>query len=414
MTKNYINKSLYHIAESYVQLVLSVGLYDDNYVDAYIGDPRVLKQVQIEKKPLDEIKKDAETYIEELRAMEMETMEEIIQLRHSRLLRHMQSLVTRVEILGGREMSFEDEAKALYDAEPPRYPEKHFQKIVMDIDNMLPGKGSVTDRYNEFKKEFIIPKEKLDAVFQAVIRECRRRTKEHLELPENESFVVEYVNDKPWEGYNWYKGGGLSLIQVNTDLPVHIDRAVDLAAHEGYPGHHVYSSLLESDMYRRRGWAEFSVYPLFSPQSLIMEGMANFGIEVVFPGDELMKFMKNVLFPIAGMDESRVEIFYNIHSCARKLVYALNEATRGYLNGVMTRDEAVAWIVRYALQSPDRAQMSTRFFDKYRSYIINYYLGQDLVRNYIHRRGGTANRPRKRWEEFKKLISSPMLPSGLR
>ncbi len=55
--------------------------------------------------------------------------------------------------------------------------------------------------------------------------------------------------------------------QVNTDLPVYIDRAVDLACHEGYPGHHVYNALLEKHLVRDRGWVEFSIYPLFSPQS---------------------------------------------------------------------------------------------------------------------------------------------------
>ena len=76
------------------------------------------------------------------------------------------------------------------------------------------------------------------------------------------------------------------MIQVNTDLPIFIDRAVDLACHEGYPGHHVYNMLMEKNLVRERGWMEFSVYPLFSPQSLIAEGSANFGIEVALPGED--------------------------------------------------------------------------------------------------------------------------------
>ena len=88
-----------------------------------------------------------------------------------------------------------------------------------------------------------------------------------------------------------------------------------------------------------------------------------------------------------------------------------NEAARNYLNGTMTREEAAEWLVTYALMSPDRAQQRTRFFDTYRSYVINYNLGQDLVKAYIEKRGGTS--VEKRWEEFKLLISSPRLPSGL-
>ena len=61
---------------------------------------------------------------------------------------------------------------------------------------------------------------------------------------------------------------------------------------------------------------------------------------------------------------------------------------------------------------PDRAEQRVRFFDQYRSYVINYNLGKDMVRRYIESRGGTADTPGKRWAEFEKLLSSPRLPSG--
>jgi hypothetical protein len=55
-----------------------------------------------------------------------------------------------------------------------------------------------------------------------------------------------------------------------------------------------------------------------------------------------------------------------------------------------------------------------RFFDQYRSYVINYNLGQDLVRAYVESRGGTGDRPEVRWREFTRLLASPRLPGGLR
>jgi hypothetical protein len=121
-----------------------------------------------------------------------------------------------------------------------------------------------------------------------------------VDLPPDESFTVEYVTNKSWSGYNWYQGHYRSLIQVNTDLPIFADRAVDLACHEGYPGHHVYNVLLEKTLVRDRGWPEFQVYPLFSPQSLIAEGTANFGIEVAFPPADRLKLERESIFPAAG------------------------------------------------------------------------------------------------------------------
>ncbi|MBI5020244.1 MAG: hypothetical protein HZB59_02315 [Ignavibacteriales bacterium] len=413
MPDTKIHDVLNRTAESYVKLVLSVGQHDGSYVDAYYGPVDYLQEVKSERRTLPEIKSSAENAIAELKSLDCAREEEIVQLRWQYLKTQLQSLIARVEMLEGRKYSFDEEAKALYDANPPSYPESHFQKIISEMNELLPGDGSVSERYDQFKKEFIIPKDKLDSVFKAAITECRQRTKEYIELPENESFTIEYVNDKPWSGYNWYKGGGFSLIQMNTDLPIYIDRAVDLAAHEGYPGHHVYNFLLESILYKKYGWVEASVYALFSPQSLIAEGTANFGIDVVLPGKDRIEFEKKILFPIAGMDSNKTESYYQIHELFLKLGYAGNEAARGYLNDTMTRDEAAIWLVKYALMSPDRALQRTRFFDTYRSYVINYNLGQDLVKRYIEKCGGTPDKPQKRWEEFKKLISSPRLPSGL-
>jgi hypothetical protein len=225
---------------------------------------------------------------------------------------------------------------------------------------------------------------------------------------------VQYVKDKSWSGYNWYQGGSRSLIQINTDLPIYIDRAVDLAAHEGYPGHHVYNALLEQHLVKEKGFIEFSVYPLFSPQSLIAEGSANFGIEVAFPGQERVDFERKVLFPLAGIDPRKADEYYKVQALAAELSYAGNEAARQYLDGRITADEAAHWLMKYGLMTEDRARQRVKFIDKYRSYVINYNFGQDLVKGYIERKGGGSTHPEKRWQEFAALLSSPRLPSGLK
>jgi len=294
------------------------------------------------------------------------------------------------------------------------YPESHFKKVLTQLAALLPGSDPLADRLERFKRDFIIPKDRLDTVFKAAIEEARKRTRRYISLPAEESFQLEYVTGKSWSGYNWYKGNSHSLIQINTDLPIYIDRAIDLACHEGYPGHHVYNALLELRMVKERGWVEFSVYPLFSPQSLIAEGSANFGIEVAFPGKGRLAYEREVLFPLAGLDPAKAAKYYAVQGIQAQLSYAGNEAARRYLNGEINRDQAVRWLVKYTLASTERAEQRVRFFDQYRSYVINYNFGQDLVKRYVEGKGGTANHPRKRWDEFKKLISSPRLPSGLK
>lgn len=405
--------SLNDVAEGYVKLVLAVGRHDEDYVDAYYGPEEWRAAAEREPLSLETIRERARELIAAAETAPVRDDDELIAMRQRYLVTQLGALAARVEMLRGARLSFDEESEALYDAVAPAHPDEHYQELLDELDPLLPGEGGLLERYTSYRDRFVIPRERLDAVFDAAIAACRERTRRHLELPEDESFVVEYVSDKSWGAYNWYKGNYHSVIQVNTDLPIHIDRAVDLACHEGYPGHHVYNTLLEKHLVKERDWVEFSVYPLFSPQSLIAEGTANHGILVAFPDDERLAFERDTLFPLAGLDASEAERYYHIWEKVEQLAYAGNEAARRYLDGELDLDAAEAWLARFALMAPQRAKQRMRFVEQYRSYVINYNLGQDLVRRYLERRTGGGGDPTRTWEEFGRLLSSPRLPSDL-
>ena len=420
-------------AEEYVRLVLALGQHDADYVDAYYGPPEWKKAAEATKLTLDAIAARAGALATQLsrerpvagepaaraarsgvaNASNTAPEAEMQSLRLQYLRQQVSSMSARIRMLKGERLSFDDESRALYDAVAPTFPESHFQAILNRLEKRFPGSGPLVGRYDAFRRAFVVPRQKLDPVFQRAIQACRERTLKHVELPPDERFTVEYVTNRSWSGYNWYKGGFRSLIQVNTDLPIYIDRAVDLACHEGFPGHHVYNALLERHLVRDRGWVEFTVYPLFSPQSLIAEGTANFGIEVAFPGRDRVDFEQATLFPLAGLDPKRAAEYYEVQALVDQLSYAGNEAARRYINKEIDAAQATTWLERYALMPHDRAAQRVRFFDQYRSYVINYNLGKDMVRRYIESRGGTPDKPETRWKEFERLISSPRLPSGL-
>jgi hypothetical protein len=402
-------------AELYVGLVLAVGQHDADYVDAFYGPPEWKAEAERQKKPIREIDADAARLLTRIPDLsEADKRDELTVLRHEYLRRQLEALRARLRMLQGAKLTFDEESRALYDAVAPVHPESFFEGILKELDGLLPGQGAVTERYESFRQRFVIPRDRLARVFDRAIAECRARTLPHVSLPATESFTIEYVTNKPWSGYNWYQGNYRSVIQVNTDLPIYIDRALDLACHEGYPGHHVYNALLEKHLVRDRGWMEFSIYPLFSPQSLIAEGTANYGIEVAFPGDDRTAFERDVLFPEAGLDASQAATYAGIRARVERLSYAGNEAARRYLNGEIDRSQAAAWLTEFALMSPQRAEQQTRFFDTYRSYVINYNLGKDLVKQFVESRIGVSPQPRQRWSEFVRLLASPRLPSGLR
>jgi hypothetical protein len=400
------------LAERYVKLVLAVGLHDADYVDAYYGPPEWRDSATAARRGIADLESEAAALLAAIETRPLpQDADELVRLRHDYLERQVESLRSRLAMLRGERLTFDAESAALYDAVAPAHTEQEFDAVLGELAGKVPGEGALRDRYESFRSQFEIPKDRLAAVFAAAIDGCRSRTLAHIALPPGESFTIEYVTGKSWSGYNWYQGSYRSLIQINTDLPIYIDRAIDLACHEGYPGHHVYNVLLEQHLVRARGWQEFTVYPLFSPQSLIAEGTANYGIEVAFPDDERRAFEREVLFPAAGLDVSRVELFYEVAALVEKLGVAGNEAARRYRDGLIDAAAAAKWSETYTLASPARAAQRVRFIDQYGAYVINYNLGKDLVARYLERQAGPD--PERRWREFARLISSPRLPSGL-
>ena len=424
--------TLDEVASGYVELALAIGEHDSNYVDAYYGPEELRARIKAAKADLATLARRAADLVaaaEDVPAPVAGTDSPLLELRRDYLRDQLASAAARIELLRGRKMSFDDESRALYGAVAPRHDEAYFQerldRIAAVLDT-LPGgssahgapRGSLLDRVEALRARVTIPPEKVGTVFDRAIAECRARSAAHVTLPPGESFTVEQVTDKPWSGYNWYQGGYRSVIQVNVSLPIWIDRAIDLACHEGYPGHHLYNALLERELVRGRGWPEFQVYPLFSPQSLIAEGTANYGVELAFPGEERLKFERDVLYPLAGVDPALAAPYAQVRELLEDLSYAGNEAARRYLDGAIDGATAAAWLERYTLVAPERAQQSVRFIDAYRSYVINYNLGQDLVRAHVEARaaaagGDPASLQERKWRAFVELISSPRLPSGL-
>ena len=403
-------QQLNYLAENYVRLGLTIGLYDADFVDAYYG-PDSLKPA-ISKSSI--FPKDSLlNLVTELRSSlknSIEKLNDSSKVRARWMSQQLLAFDRRIRIYSGEFKTFDEESKELFGISAPVYPEEHYKLLLDTLNQLLPGKGTVQDRFQNLANRFIIPENKLDTIFKTTIAEARKSTKAYYSLPETETFTIEYVKDKPWSGYNWYKGNYTSLIQINTDTRIFIERAIDVGSHESYPGHHVYNMLLEKNLYQDKGWVEISLYPLFSPQSFIAEGSANYGIDLVFPGDKKIRFAKEKLLPLAGLDTTFIGIYLKSLAIRGKLNYARNEAARGIVNQTMNDQQVLDWLMNYCLYNQETALKSISFIKKYRSYVINYNYGQDLVRNYIEL---NEKDPKKRWEVFGKLLSNPVLPEKL-
>lgn len=399
------------VAQRYVVLSLGMGLHDPAFVDAYYGPDSLKAIAERDSLPVRAIRTSADSLLTILGDSAPAGADSLVAMRHRYLATQLRSMVARARIVSGERFSFDEEAKALYDVDVPHHSPAHFDSLLAKLDSLVAGPGPLAARYQRFRSGVMIPAARLDTVFKTAIQACRARTMAQMPLPPGESFELEYVKGTSWNAYNWYKGNVHSLIQVNTDFPTAIDRAVDLACHEGYPGHHVYNAALEKELMRDRGWVEVSLYPLFSAQSLIAEGSANYGIDMAFPGEARTAFERDSLFPLAGLDPALAEKNAAVRVVMERLNFARNEVAREYLDGRVSGDSAMILMQRWWLQTPEGAAKTLRFIDTYRSYVVNYNLGRDMVAAYVERAGAD---PTARWAAFRALVSSPRLPADLK
>ena len=398
------------IAEAYVRLSLEIGEHEPGYIDAYYGPEEWAQQAKRSPRPLPELRTATEALLTQLSSVDEAALAPLEVKRKRLLIAQLVAARTRMAMLAGESLGFDDEAEGLYALRPVLKPLSSYDTALQQLEALFPGDGPLWQRVEAFSSRTAIPADKLEQVMHASIAECKRRTLQHIALPPEEKFTLELVTKQPWSGYNWYKGNATSLIQINTDLPVLMSRAVDLGCHEGYPGHHVLNMLLEQRLSQQRSWKEFTAYPLYSPMSLIAEGSANFGIELAFPGDEMQAFQRDVLYPLAGLDPALAALDTQLTQARSALSGARFTIARDYLDGRITRAEALRLAQHYQVLSPERAEQSIGFTDKYRSYVINYGLGMDLVREHVDAAGST---PQQRWEAMERILSEPTLPVDL-
>lgn len=397
------------LAERYVHLVLEIGAHEEGYIDAYYGPPEWKTEADAHPRSVAQLKMDADALKAELTAAVANAANPADARRARTLEIYVSSARFRLDMIEGRRVPLADEAEALFGLRPNLRPLSSYDAALARVEAVVPGRGPLEQRVDAFLARYTIPEDRLTAVSQAAIAECRRRTLQHLPLPANERFDMELVTGQSWGAYNWYRGDNNSLIQINAGLPVRIDGAIGYGCHEGYPGHHVQGISAER-LYRENGWVEFSVAPLFSPQGPLNEGAGNYGVELAFPGDEREQFEASVLYPLAGLDPAAAPALAAYREAIDELAGARLTIAAMYLGGEIDRERAIELTQRYQLMSRQRAERTVAFSEQYRSYVINYSAGEDLVRAYIERAGPSAE---ARWAAYASILNQPTLPEHL-
>ena len=384
---------------AYLRLTLEIEKHLPGYVDSYVGPAELKAEVEAaEKKTLAALLDDLSWLQAHLPTGDAN--------RRTYLQAFLRAMDCTLRGLNGEEFTFLDEANRLYDIEPHLIDESRFTAAHRELDTLLPGDGSITERLEARRKQCEIGHQKALALIDLARDETRRRTLAFTELVEGESLEVTLVSNQPWSAYNWYRGNYHSLIEFNTDIPLHALGLLGTFAHEGYPGHHTEQILKDKLLYQEKGYDEEASRLLNTPAAVIAEGIATTALEIIFPNDSDDEWNVNVMLPAAGLPAEPVEQMRRISQAARELRYVSGNAAILYHTGQLNEEQTVEYYCTYGLSSEQRARQGFRFISRYRSYPFTYTWGYDLIAQAAN--GGDKT------PLFRRLLTEQILPSQLK
>jgi hypothetical protein len=387
-------------ADEYVRLVLAAARHDPAFADGYCGPAAWRADAERGKPaPLVELRARARALSARLRALPASPRREF-------LIGQASAVEASLLRLSGQAMSLGDEARRLFGIEPPEVSREDLDDARARVDAAVAGDRSLPFRVDLLRKEMRVKRERLPAVMEAALAMLRSRTEAVVELPAGERVRVEYVTGKPWRAHATYLGGFATRIEVNTDAAFELGDVLQLAAREGYPGHHAIETLRDAELARGRGWHEYWVHPPDSPESVVTEGAAAVGLGVVMDTEAQRAFLRDVLTPLAGLRTYDLADYGAYLDAARPLRRANVIAVRMLLDDGRPDAEVEDFLERVGLRTTAEAKMALAEYRAVGAFVLARSAGEDLAAAWV----GTGP---DRVARFLDLVRRPMVPRDL-
>ena len=161
------------VVEDYLVLGLRLGRHVEGLVDFYYGPPELKAQVDAEG-----LRSPAEL-ADDARALRDA-------LDHGWLRDQVIGCWTYARVLAGEALSYSDEVEACYGVRPARTPDSVFEAAHAELDELLPGQGSVAERRRAWRQRHLCPGEQAVPLLEALLPLCRSRAEDAVGLPAGE------------------------------------------------------------------------------------------------------------------------------------------------------------------------------------------------------------------------------------
>src|SRR4051794_29805984 len=385
----------------YVRLGLRFDRLESGFVDAYTGNPRIRAEVEDEPAPTAvQLRDQARALLGELDAAGLPAD------RSDYLRGQLTGLECTARKMSGEPVGFVDEVASYFQVDVTLGDPAEYAAAHAELETLLPGSGSLAERYAAHRRREECPPERLEAAVHAVSSALRDRVRGQYGLPEPETVRYEVVTDKPWSGFNYYEGDYRSRVAINADLPHRLSQLPHLVAHESYPGHHTEHCRKERGLVERDRHLEHTVFLVNTPECLMAEGLADLGVDAAI-GERWGAWSEEVLGDLGLRFDG--ELAERIATAAAPLNRVRQDAAVLLHDRGVDADEVAAYIQRWSLVSHERATQQLRFLTHplWRAYISTYVEGYDLLTRWL------TGRPADQAVEdrFLRLLDEPLTPS---
>jgi hypothetical protein len=387
----------------YVRLGLRFDRLEPGFVDAYTGDPRIRAQVLDEPAPTPhQLRDQARGLLRELASSDLPAE------RAEFIRGQVTGLECSARKMSDEPVGFVEEVAAYFQVDVEPGDPAVYAAAHAELDALLPGDGTLAERFALHRKREECPPDRLEAAVLALSSALRDQVRGDYGLPEAETVTYEVVTDQPWSGFNYYEGGFRSRVAINADLPHRLAQLPHLVAHESYPGHHTEHCRKEQGLVDKDGRVEHTIFLVNTPECLMAEGLADLGIEATVAdgwGPWAAEILGDLGLRFDGHLAERVS------AAAAPLNRVRQDAAILLHDRGADADDVVAYLQRWSLVSTERARQQLRFLTHplWRAYISTYVEGFDLLSRWLSAR--PAGQPVA--DRFLRLLDEPLTPAGV-
>lgn len=368
--------SLDAIGAGYAQAALRLAQHDPSLVDAWRGPERLQPGP---RGPVKQVAVDIAALLDDAAraGAGISSPEDQARLRYLSL--QLNALRFAADRQLGRATTVDEQATEEFALELPPLDAPAVQRTLGEIDKLLPGKGSLAERVRTLRARISVPSDKTRAVFEAALSACKDVSAPIFSLPAGEGVGISFSQFEQRVGFDGFANHADDFrthIWINEEVRLDVSRALRLACHEGYPGHHVQHVLIDQ-LFESRQWMELRLTPAFGRHLLLSEGAAEVASDLAFPTERRAAIYREKLFPAADVNSVDAGVLVRVEDLQRELLPVITDVARGYLASTISEEVARARLANEALVAD--AGVMLAFIERQRARALVYGEGRRVI-----------------------------------